>query len=273
MSVEPYFLRLTVDGGNLTPSAVPGPTDPSYPVFVDPMGMYARSPVVGDSQLTKIPRVNLQFINTYSTQYFANLLPPGSSLPDRLALRFCSQMDGLTYRDDGSVDTSKPAEMRELRYNWLWVVQRPVNRDRYTVRMQVVVFDKRAHQYAPSSAETELVGTAALPIVLTPGDTAIRGVPLTAELRKGSWIMDAGNLYQGTNFAGGQILRHAEFYRVLSVSADITSPGGNTALAIEVHRPVTRPDGLALPYNAMLVSMPSVADVFERPLMTANTNP
>ena len=84
----------------------------------------------------------------------------------------------------------------------------------------------------------------------------------------GSWVTDAGNLFQGTNFVGGQILRHAEFYRIVSVT-----PAANGTLALEVHRPVTRADGFTTQYSGMLVSIPSVTDVFERPLMTATTNP
>jgi len=276
-AVEPYFYRM--DDPN--PPGTPQPllpvlptsfTGPSYPVFVDPMGMFARGAVVGDAQLTRIPRVNLKFINDYAAQ-----LPAPTPPTHLLALRFCSQMDGLNYKDDGSVDLTKLAEVRELRYNWLWVVQRPINRDRYTARMQVVVFDKRTHQYAPSSAETELFGPlngSAPQVTFTPGDTVIRGVPATAELRKGSWVMDAGDLYRAGNnaFPGGN-LRHAEFYRVLSVSPDVTSAGGNSALALEVHRPISRPDGLTAPYSGMLVSMPSVADVFERPQLTGSTAP
>jgi hypothetical protein len=281
---EPYFARMD-DGGNQPglPALPASFTGPSYPVFVDPMGMFARGGIVGDAQLTRITRVNLKFINDYAAQ-----LPAPTPPANLLALRFCSQMDGLNFKDDGSVDLTKLAEVRELRYNWLWVVQRPVNRDRYTARMQVVVFDKRTHQYAPSSAETELFvrstgnpATQSPPLVaFTPGDTVITNVPATAELRKGGWVMDAGNIYLfgndpnrinvvGVPAPSEVLLRHAEFYRIVSVS---TNPNNGT-LSLEVHRPISRPDGGTAPYSGMLVSMPSVADVFERPQLTGSTPP
>ena len=223
---------------------------PSYPVIIDPMGYGARNPpsrtAIGDGGETLIPRVNLNLLNG----------------DNRLALRFCSQMDGLSYSEDGVANAANPSELRELRYNWLWVVQRPVNRDRYNLRMQIVVFDKRAHLYAPPGSEA--VATANF----TAGTTTIDNVPQTAEVRKGSWVMDAT---MGTDGAG-RPLRHAEFYRVVSV----TDTG--TSYTLEVHKPITRPDGLGtltapVAHTGNLVVMPGVAEVFERPMLTAAPAP
>lgn len=242
-SGEPYFTAM--DSGVATTD--PGP---SLPVFVDPMGRWARlgapgvpSPYdfVGDAGQTGIPRVSLSFIGDKSQ-----------------ALRYCSQMDGLTFGENGEA-TGPQAELRELRYNWLWVLQRPVNRDRLNVRQQVVVFDRRVHMYAPTGSEAVYAAS------FTPGDTLITGIPNTAEIRKGTWVMDAGNPNAG--------LRHAEFYRVVSV---VEAPGGTYAL--EVHKPVVRADGLIsraavnpYTYTGNLVVMPTVVEVFERPMLTGNT--
>ncbi|MBN9119871.1 MAG: hypothetical protein J0I06_12040, partial [Planctomycetes bacterium] len=169
-------------------------------------------------------------------------------------------MDGLTFGENGDVSAAtSAAEMRELRYNWLWVLQRPNNSDRYTVRMRVVVFDRRVHLYAPPGSEA-VVTTAA---GFSPGNTAITNVPTTAEVRKGTWVMDAGN--QG----GG--LRHAEFYRVVSVT-EVPS-GTNTTYTLEVHKPIVRADGQAGAYTGTLVVMPAVAEVFDRPMLTGGNGP
>src|SRR5947209_5927489 len=80
--------------------------EPSVPVWVDPMGFVARgtpTQFVGDSGQTSIPRVNLNVC--------ANAIDP-----KKMALRFCSQLDGLSFDDDGRVVVG--ADMRELRYNW-----------------------------------------------------------------------------------------------------------------------------------------------------------
>ena len=253
-----------MDGGGTTGlPQLAADGNPSYPVLVDPMGFYARGGApLGDGGLARIPRVSLKMIEDYA------ITSPATNRAT-LSLRLCSQMDGLSYGDDGEV-LPNSATMRELRYNWLWVVQRPVNRDRFTVRMQVVAFDKRAHLYAPPRSEAVYPN-----ISFTPGETAILNVPATAELRKGSWVMDATLLNQTDGDGIQRTLRHAEFYRVLSVS-----DAANGTLTLEVHRPISRPDGqysatapAAYRYFGTLVSMPAVADVFERPVMTAGTGP
>lgn len=222
---------------------------PSLPVVIDPMGFYARfgSPI-GDAGETTISRVNLTTLTS-----------------NTLALRYCSQMDGLTFNEGGQVPGG--LDMRELRYNWLWVVQRPVNRDAYTLRMQVVVFDRRTHMYAPPGTEA-VYGKTGPVITFVPGTSTITGVPATAEVRKGSWVMD-GTI--GADAMGRQ-LRHAEFYRITSVT-----DAGDGTVVLETHRPIVRADGLvdrAVPtnykYDGVLVVMPAVVEVFERPLLTDN---
>jgi hypothetical protein len=245
---EPYFSRLDTGAGGAR--VLPDDTGPSYPVFIDPIGMAnnIQPPTVGTNIPnipTGIPRVNLSTVT-------------GSGDQVRHALRFCSQLDGLGYNEDGAVVAGP--EMRELRYNWLWVVQRPVNRDRFNLRMQVVVFNQRIHQYRPSMTETVFPN-----VTFTVGQTFISGVPATAELRKGSWIMDAGDPGGGATAARPQ-RRHAEFYRVVSIADN-----GQ----IEVHRPVRSPHGLPLntQYAANLVVTPGVVDVYERPQLTAGFGP
>lgn len=257
-STEPYWLAF--DTATPATAAAPGgvaplPHEPSVPVVVDPMGMFARPTAfggpstVGDNNGTLVPRRNLSFINTST-----------------LGLRFCSQTDGLTYTEGGTVDSSNISTMRELRYNWLWVLQRPVNRDKYTVRQQVVVFDKRVHLYAPPGSE------ATYPAAFIPGSTVIGGIPNTAEgMRKGAWIMDATI---GTDVAG-RVVRNAEFYRITSVTEDTTT--NPATYQLEVHKPIARADGqnsLSNPasfgYIGSLVLMPTVVEVFERPPLTGN---
>lgn len=245
---EPYHRAM--DGANTTlPPLLPTDPAPSYPVYVDPMGFYATGGrAVGDNGETGIPRVNLQFIAATGMA------------GQNVALRYCSLMDSLSFDADGNVPNN--FDMRELRYNFAWMLQRPSNRDRFTVRMQVVVYNKRAHLYAPPGSEAVFAG-----VRFTPGETAITlsNVPATAEFRKGTWVMD-GTINPNNRDADGVIrpLRHAEFYRVVSVT-DL----GNNTLALEVHKPVVRADGLSSPYAGNLVVMPGVADVFDRPNLTS----
>ena len=296
---EPYFDALDYtppqngqlpNGQPSPPLPPPQPNEPSCPVVIDPMGYYARRDTLGipfnlgDNGAAQLPRVSLSMIENYA------FTSPTTNRAT-VALRLCSQMDGLSYNEDGAVENS-PATMRELRYNWMWVVQRPVNRDRFTVRMQVVVYDKRAHLYNPVRSEAVFNPVVINPgsptgtrtgVTFTPGETSILNVPASAELRKGSWVMDATLLDQSDPTQNAKAdgdgvartLRHAEFYRVLSVSE-----AANGTQSLEVHRPISRPDGqysasnpLAFRYVGTLVSMPAVTDVFERNQMTAAAGP
>jgi hypothetical protein len=238
--------------------------DPSAPAVVDPMGVAAGRGNIGNggtggnpAGTTAVQRVPLRITQKFDN--FGNLV-----VNPTLALRFCSQMDGLSFSEGGKVDPNDPnfntSSMRELRYNWMWVLQRPVWSDKSTARMQVVVYDKRAHLYAPPSSE------AVFAAAFVPGVSEITGVPSTAEVRKGTWVMDATS---GTD-VNGRVVRHAEFYRVTGV----TDTG--TSFTLEVHKPIARADGRidrAVPlnerYNGLLVVMPAVAEVFERPVLTA----
>ena len=239
-------------------------TNPSYPVFVDPMGIAAGGgSAVGDLMFGSpapntfaIPRVTLSVMNGQSST---------------LALRLCSQMDGLTYGDQGLVQSNGGVITRELRYNWLWVLQRPTNSDRLTTTCKVVVFDRRVYLYKPPGTEALYAPVApasgAFTTGFNPGQTIITIPGTTADVRKGSWVMD-GTIGTDPN---GLPIRHANFYRVLSVETD-----ANGNYALEVHTPVFRIDGLtgsANGYNGNLLVMPAVADVYERPALTAAVGP
>ncbi len=141
------------------------------------------------------------------------------------ALRYCSLMDSLSFNEDGKADA---VNMREFRYNYAWMLQRPRNNDPYTVRMQVVVYNRRAHLYAPIGSE-EIVPVA---VTFTPGETTIAGIPKSVDIRKGMWVLDSTI----GNDNGSRPVRHGEFYRVVSVT-DV-----GTSYSLEVHKPISRPD-------------------------------
>ena len=250
-----------------------GVAGPSYPVFVDPMGWFTPW--------------NSQNPNAYQLQwwvggqyYSRRTLNQVFNQSNQLGYsqRICSLMDGFGYNENGTPSASTGALDRELRYNWLWVIQRPDNSNRNTAKMTIVVFDKRAFQYAPGGAEAVFAtqypaafpfftapGTAANTIVMQPLLTTIQ-IPTALNVpavQKGGWIMDSTYLPFGNGFAP-QGMRHANFYRVVSVTENTLN--GTTDL--ELQTPIRRLDGGTGAYPGTLIYMAGVSDVFERPLLT-----
>lgn len=259
---------------------ITGVNGPSYPVFVDPMGYF--------------PHWNTLNASTYQMQYWVgrNAVGPTelSGVYPRRSLnmlltqlpgashRACSLMDGFGFAENGTPSGSAPGIVdRELRYNWMWILQRPDNSVPNTANMTVVVFDKRAFQYAPQKAE-EVFSSGATPadtIWMHPLFTTIqipvsRGVPA---VQKGGWIMDATYIPAGATAPFG--MRHAIFYRVVSV----TDNPNNTMIAngvptvvpttdIELQTPIRRLDGGTGPYAGTLIHFAGVSEVFERPNLT-----
>jgi prepilin-type N-terminal cleavage/methylation domain-containing protein len=301
------------EGRNIIP--VTDSTD-SYPVLVDPMGYLAPRPTVtskrwlGDDgygntgAATAVPRASLsQLLPT----------PVGPILPARvntLALRTCSLLDGFGY----DPNTGSPALVggvidRDVRYNWLWVVQRLNGQTKDQATVTVVVFDKRGNQFAPPGSETVHTPTYAQPEVTAEplkgkpfarrGESRVSFAKGTEPLvQKGGWLMDAtvttvvetapGSgrftvFVPPTPPTGGGAppqagVRNAHFYRVIGVTDD----GVNVDFELETAlRPDTgwdydtaNPDGSGAlrPQYRRFVALAGVAEVFVLtvPLKVAN---
>lgn len=257
---EPFFVAMTDPnaglGAGLThpsplPSPLPSPQvapylypatlgEPSYPVFIDPMGYVARTGQsqvwVGDSGNTNIPRATMNSVGTNPM----------------LAQRTFSLMDGLGFSEDGV-----PNPDRELRYNHLLVVQRPRNAGRFKADLTIVVFDRRAHLFAPPGSEEVLSATFVMADPqsgVRPGTTSIRFDSVPSELKAGGWVMDA------TVGTGPSRIRHANFYRVTAVEGNL----------VELQSAIKIPsDGNGNSYTGTFVVLRGVSGVFHRPMLTA----
>jgi hypothetical protein len=144
---------------------------------------------------------------------------------------------------------------RELRYNWLWVLQQPNIADPKTANMTVVVFDRRAHLHATLGAEDVLRASNT-----TPGLSSVTFDAFNTETKilPGTWIMDGTT----THPAPRNRIRNANFYRVTAVN-------GTT---VELQTPIKTPtDGNANPYTATFVVWRGVSGVYVRsPLKPQN---
>jgi prepilin-type N-terminal cleavage/methylation domain-containing protein len=255
--VNPTWIRPDAESG------------PSYPVAVDPMGWFARSGKqdqwwVGlDGSLVpaffgKLARRSFSPNPTplRSPPYPLNQPPlPSVMLSPAQAQRTCSLLDGLTYAPDGtaadangqSTAVSGNPPQRELRYNWLWVLQRVHNNDPNTATMTIVVFDKRAHLYVPQPPSHPERVYAAVAGTTSVGSTSVQ-FPTALPVLKGGWIADVSTTtftYQDPQPPNpmGQptppiprtipAVRNCNFYRVVSITDD-TPAGGTFKVELQV---------------------------------------
>jgi type II secretory pathway pseudopilin PulG len=234
----------------------------SYPVIVDPMG-YAtgRNWNFGDSSTyAAIPRYGLNAGGS-----------PFQSQPFSFFYRNCSLLDSLGYNENGT-----PTPDREMRYNFLWVLQRPQMMTEMTsispnnlynsnntsiTNMTVVVFDRRPPQYPPASFQGfEVVMGASLTTGSTTVAISAANSAQALDLKAGSWVMDASS-----NNGVSPPIRQANFYRVVSV----VQAGG--VVNLELQSPIAAPTGyppLGFTYQGTLVAMSGVSGVFVRAPLT-----
>ena len=216
------------------------PNEWSYPVVVDPWGFVARPTTanpgaskfwVGDSR-TGVPRRSME-----------RLFGPNPNPPHVLSA--LSLKDTMGYDQD-----MRPTPDREYRYNWMWIIQRPLNSNRYAASMTVVVFDNRPHLFAPAGVEVLFSAG------FTPGATAVlvnHAANAGPDLKPGAFVMDAT--------VNGRI-RHANPYQVVSVTPDPADP---TKTTLELQTPIKTPtDNNPAFYNGTLVVLRGASGVYTR---------
>jgi prepilin-type N-terminal cleavage/methylation domain-containing protein len=238
-STEPFYTALDdPDGTGPTPAA--GPNEPSYPVFIDPIGVNTRgSGWMGDST-TSAPRRSLNLLGGNPTQAF----------------RVCSQMDSLGYDDNGH-----PLADRELRYNWSWVIQRPLNSNKFSATMSVLVYDFRPNFFLPAGSEGVFASGGTNGVV--PGSTSLTltyNAGVAPNVKPGSWIMDVTDPTVAGNPANNKI-RHANAYQIVSATPDMS---GN-AMYLELQTPLKKANDPAVgAYNGRFLVLKGVSNVYQR---------
>src|SRR5262245_29472057 len=113
---EPFYTALDNPGGGLSQAAT---TEVSYPVFVDAVGYAARG---GNNQLW-VGDLNNNNPTTFVPRRSIEGLKINGVFDNNLVFRVCSQWDGIGWDDD----SQKITKDREVRYNWLCVIQRKDN--------------------------------------------------------------------------------------------------------------------------------------------------
>lgn len=219
--------------------------EPSYALFVDPLGWQARSSMLGER-----PWISR---SQSSVGGAATAVPPRRTLAAvGNPIQTCCLVDDLGFRENGSpgatVDWGQD-------YNWSAVIQQPRVDTPNVANLKILVYYKRPA--LTGETRTELLVN---PGTVTPNVTTSLTFTIadyddkTTYVRKGGWIMD------GTiNPALG--IRNANFYRI----AGVTASGGGT-FTIDLETPI-RPlwNGSAAAYTGQFYLFANLAEVFERP--------
>lgn len=222
--------------------------EPSYPVFVDPLGWAARG---------AIPAEQAWLARSNATAAAATTIVPRRNLAVAVdPLRTCCLADDLSFGENGAPGATVDWQAR---YNWSAVVQLPRLGNRKVANLTVLVFDGRPPLQGVT--QTELLVTTAGTVTPGPGPGATTSVTITLPagydgttnyVRKGGWIMD------GT-IAGAT--RLANFYRIAGVT-----PGAPGTFTLDLETPI-KPlwNGAAAAYAPQLYVFAGLAEVFERP--------
>jgi len=235
------------DGPGASPPSLPPAAagEPSYPVMIDPMGYLVRPGSVGDSGASKLARRTLSKLN-------------GNQL---YSFRACSLMDGMGYDDNGhpSAPGGPGTAERELRYNWAWVLQRPVNggANNNIATMDVLVYDNRPYLYASTGMEAMFTAT------VKPGSTSLT-VAAVVNAKAGSWIMDVTDPTVNT---GVNKIRHGYSYQIVTIVVS----GGNTTLELQTPlKKANDPGWTPLTYQGRFVVLRGVTGVYPRAPLLGN---
>jgi hypothetical protein len=236
------------------------PAGPSYPVYVDPIGVALGNQILGQSSLPKysgIPRISPSFIPQPQTQF--SLIYQWFSLKDDLRFQDNSRPPGDPTAKPGTPiiadPNAKPLPLieRESRYTWTYLLKRPKAGESKVTDLAVVVYSGRP--ILSGTGEYTFTGVAfdpSTPLVnLTYSPTSNPNAK--PPVKKGTWILDATMIDAAKNFSP-----HASFYRVVGV----TDPNDGKTLVLELQ---TNPkvSTVGNQYGVLAV-MENVVEVFEK---------
>jgi prepilin-type N-terminal cleavage/methylation domain-containing protein len=224
---------------------------PSYPVLVDPLGVFARtngSPEqfwVSPATAPRLPRRYLALAAYNST----------------LAVQTCCLVDDMTFQQNGQPN---PTLDRQGRYTWAAIVQRPRNNAPDVANLTILVFDGRPPLLAAPGDE---VVVQLAPGALVPGarsvqlDVPNRSTDQLPLVRKGGWIMD-GTIDPNSG------VRNANFYRIAGVTEGAQG-ATTTTYVLDLDTPIKGPVSLT---GAQIYLFAGLAEVFERPPLQPDPN-
>lgn len=225
---------------------------PSYPVFVDPLGWQARTALTAEQAwISRSNTVTASTATAVTPRRGLAVLTTSQSI-----FRACCLTDDMSFQANGSPTSTVDWGAK---YNWSAVVQNPRIGNPHVANLTILVFDGRPLLLGASN--TELLLNASSPTAVTSG-TPVSTVTFTLPagydptlnyVRKGGWIMD-GAITPG---ASSDPVRLANFYRIVGVN-----PTGPGAFTVDLETPLRTPVASHPPKFYLFAGL---TEVFERP--------
>ena len=272
------------------------PTDPnddllppfeSYPVFIDPYGLFAHvasatGPAqqwlahgqpsgTGNSADQLIPRISLNGDTT-------TFPPPPVGKPTvreffpftrpQELIRRTSLLDDISFGEGGEIEYQNTSEVqRGGDYTWAWMVQRPpgVQPFRGEVTLTVVVFAGRPLDVPAEEFAYPATFSLRQPFVTVQMPDSATVPPVA----KDGWLLDASRLARGTSR-----VQRAQFYRVQELTQQDADP---TRWDIELQTPSlyqsSAANGGRVYFLGRVAEEDTLIAVFERGLVTPDDEP
>jgi prepilin-type N-terminal cleavage/methylation domain-containing protein len=217
---------------------------PSYPVFVDAIGLNYIT-LVGPTLAPHFPRRS------------SSLAPNGPA-----ALRWYSLHDDYTFDNNGSARNATTGVERESKYTWAYVVKQPNVLSPSVVDIYAVVYQGRNLQVAGGETQYAVASVPGPKTIIVRYNGADK-----PNVKRGGWVLDT-TFYDPSNPALRPLAQKygpvpANFYRVVDVT-DVTVNVGATvvpAVEIELQTNLVSPQGSIPPVQTIMV-LDNVAEVF-----------
>jgi prepilin-type N-terminal cleavage/methylation domain-containing protein len=214
---------------------------PSYPVFVDPIGVHyiglGQNSPLSNGVRPVIPR-------TWTT-----LAKDNAS-----ALRWCSLHDDYTFDNNGSANNPQTGVERESRYTWAYLLKLPNVQTPSVVDISVVVYQGRNLQVPGGETPYQVLSVPTPKTIVVAYNNGNK--PL---IKRGGWILDVTSYDPNNPLTRPLALKYGPvagiFYRVVDIT-DVNI-AGQAALEVELQTS----QNTAAPIQNILV-LDNVAEVF-----------
>jgi hypothetical protein len=240
-------------------ASTPNYDGPSFPVLVDPIGVYSGSP----NWVTANVR-QLNGVVGAVPRRSPNFIPATPALTrNQLILQTFSLLDEIQFAPAGTglPDLSTNEIQRESVYSWAYLVRRPRFSVTSVADLSIVVYNQRPFFLAPSEDFFYAVFDNSRNVV-----TVVLQSGQTAAIRPGSWILDATVEVDPQNVKTVK-KPHGFFYRVEEVTE--TTVNNQPALELSVATPfrefpLPQPNQAYVPSPGMVFFMDGVVEVIEK---------